>query len=116
MRAASTHGEVLSSRPVTTNGGLDPVLMDILLECYLDWRETCKEVALTYDDWRAAGSGDRGTAFAAYRCALELEQDASDVYAEMVTAAIDRGDLKDRAGRTIRFTAQLAQASGARLG
>jgi hypothetical protein len=83
-------------KPVATKDMVDVALMDVLFECYLDWREACQEVAQTYDDWCSAVSGDRGKAFAAYRCALELEQDASEVCAEVVAAAID-GEVLGRA-------------------
>jgi hypothetical protein len=72
---------------VTNVAAIDPSLLDALFERYIDWKEACFEVALAYGRWRQAPGGDRASTFAAYRAALDLEQGASDAYAELIAAA-----------------------------
>jgi hypothetical protein len=72
---------------LTTARRIDPALLDALFECYLDWKEACFEVSEAYARWRQAVSGERRSAFAAYRAALDVEQDASEGYAELVACA-----------------------------
>lgn len=103
------------SKPVTTNRVVDLALMDVLFECYLDWRAACQEVAQTYDDWCTAVAGARGRAFAAYRAALELEQDASDVCAEVVAAAVGDDGMRRRSRRAALFALPTMQRGSARL-
>jgi len=77
----------MSNPPVTTATPIDPFLLDALFECYLDWKEGCFEVREAYARWRQGVFGDRTTAFAAGTAALDVEENASDGYAELVAAA-----------------------------
>ena len=71
-----------------TNGlAVAPSLLDALFERYLDWRETCFEVAQAYGRWQQAPRGHRASAFTAYEGWLDLEQSASDEYARLVAVA-----------------------------
>jgi hypothetical protein len=97
----------MSNPPVTTLTPIDPFLLDALFECYLDWKEACFEVREAYARWRQAVFGDRTTAFAAYTVALDVEENASDGYAELVAAR----DGRSVTGRPIS-TARTAAGGG----
>jgi hypothetical protein len=62
------------------HGGLGDALIDL----YVDWREECAGVQAAYEWWRDAMKGERASAFAAYGAALDREERASEVYAELV--------------------------------
>lgn len=62
-------------------------LVDELVEAYVDWRESCARVD---DAYRAsANETARGhrVAFALYTAALDAEEQASNLYAELVRRA-----------------------------
>jgi hypothetical protein len=59
-------------------------LADALIDLYVDWREECAAVRAAYQRWNDTAKDQRATAFAAYREALDREERASDVYAELV--------------------------------
>jgi hypothetical protein len=59
-----------------------PQLLDAMIDSYVDWREECRALVEAYELWESGSSGDREIAFAAYRAALDREQQASLVYAE----------------------------------
>jgi hypothetical protein len=62
-------------------------LVDELVEAYVDWRETCARVDDAYRSWANGTTlGDR-VAFALYRAALDAEEQAARVYAELVRRA-----------------------------
>jgi hypothetical protein len=77
----------MSTTPVSNGAAIHPSLLDALSECYLDWKETCFEVARAYSRWQRAPRSIRASAFAAYEAALDVEQSASDAYAELIAAA-----------------------------
>ncbi|UGS37158.1 hypothetical protein DSM104329_03573 [Capillimicrobium parvum] len=58
--------------------------MDRFVDAYVDWREECVCVWEAHEQWSAASSPDRRLAFSCYRAALEREEHASRVYAELV--------------------------------
>jgi hypothetical protein len=60
-------------------------LEDALIDRYVDWREACVEVQADYECWRDAPEDERERAFVAYRAALDREERAGEVYAELVT-------------------------------
>jgi hypothetical protein len=62
-------------------------LGDALIELYVDWREECVAVRAAYERWRAAERDDRAAAFAAYSAALDREELAGNIYAELVRRA-----------------------------
>jgi hypothetical protein len=62
----------------------DGPLGDALIDLYVDWREECWAVQVAYDRWREASKDDRAAAFAAYHAALDREERASDVYADLI--------------------------------
>ena len=57
-------------------------LLDELMDAYVDWREECNALRDAYDRWSTASPDERSLAFVAYRAALDLEEQASTVYAE----------------------------------
>jgi hypothetical protein len=62
-------------------------LVDELVEAYVDWRETCARVDDAYRSWaNEPARGDR-VAFALYIAALDAEEQAAKVYAELVRRA-----------------------------
>jgi hypothetical protein len=64
---------------------LDRTLVDRMVEAYVDWREECVGVWGAYERWSSAPVPDRPVAFCAYRAALEREEHASRVYADLIT-------------------------------
>jgi hypothetical protein len=64
---------------------VDRKLVDSMVEAYVDWREECVGVSGAYERWSSAPVPDRPVAFSAYRAALEREEHASRVYADLIT-------------------------------
>ena len=62
-------------------------LGDALINLYVEWREECSAVELAYERWREASKDERAAAFAAYITALDREERASDVYADLIAQA-----------------------------
>ena len=54
------------------------------LEAYVDWREECAGVWDAYERWARAPKIDAAGAFSAYRAALDREECASHVYADLL--------------------------------
>jgi hypothetical protein len=59
-------------------------LIDDLMEAYVAWREECAALVQAYAWWGSGEVADREMAFAAYRAALDREQQASTVYSDRV--------------------------------
>lgn len=55
-------------------------LVDELVDAYVEWREECLVLAGAYERWSSEANRDRRLAFAAYRAALDREQQACSVY------------------------------------
>jgi hypothetical protein len=62
----------------------DRELVDRMIEAYVDWREECVGVWGAYEWWSSAPIPDRPVAFSAYGAALEREEQASRVYADLI--------------------------------
>jgi hypothetical protein len=60
------------------------LLVDMLVEAYVDWREACARVNDTYSDWISGTVLGYRLACARYVAALDAEQHAADVYAGLV--------------------------------
>ncbi len=60
-------------------------LVDRMLACYVDWRETADAVAETYERWSSASADDQAGGFLAYAAALDREQAAATLYSLAVT-------------------------------
>jgi hypothetical protein len=56
---------------------------------YVDWREACLAVTDAYAAWAAAEATDARLAFGAYTAALDREERASQVYADVIRGAGD---------------------------
>jgi hypothetical protein len=65
-------------------------LVDEVMDAYVDWREECIAVSDAYGGWAAAEASDAALAFGAYVAALDIEERASQVYADLIGRA---GDL-----------------------
>jgi hypothetical protein len=71
---------------------LDKHLVDEAVDACVEWREESVAVWDAYQRWASAPTADAPWAFAAYRAALELEECASETYADLIgrIAARDR--------------------------
>jgi hypothetical protein len=54
------------------------------MDAYLDWRDECSAVSDAYRDWADAREPDAAMAWRAYEDALDREERASLVYADLV--------------------------------
>jgi hypothetical protein len=66
-------------------------LLDEAVDAYVDWREESAEVWGAYERWRHAPAADAPFAFSAYCAAVDREERASHVYAELMTRAAAPG-------------------------
>jgi len=62
-------------------------LLDEAIDAYVDWREESAEVWDAYERWQRAPAADARFAFSAYCAAVDREERASLVYADLMTAA-----------------------------
>jgi hypothetical protein len=69
-----------------TETALERSVVDHLLECYVAWREECRAVRLAYDQWTQATARDSDLLYAAYRAALDQEEESARVYARRIDA------------------------------
>jgi hypothetical protein len=61
------------------------MLLEDLLEGYVDWRERARAVADAYGRWSFASRPERALRFAAYNATLDQEQKTASAYAAAVT-------------------------------
>jgi hypothetical protein len=61
-----------------------PELIDAMMDLYVDWREECITLRKAYERWSSVRLAERELAFAAYRAALDREDRASSIYADLV--------------------------------
>jgi hypothetical protein len=61
------------------------MLLDDLLDGYVDWRESARAVADAYARWSFASGAERALRFAAHTAALDREQKTAAAYADAVT-------------------------------
>ena len=61
-------------------------LVDVALDRYIDWREQSRESVAAYETWTSAPVTERRLAFAAYRAALDREDQAASRYASAIVA------------------------------
>ena len=59
--------------------------VDLAVDAYVSWREECRAVRDAYLAWRHAPAAEAAVAFDAYKAALDREEVAADVYAELVS-------------------------------
>jgi hypothetical protein len=67
------------------NAATQPELIDRLMDMYVEWREECAALWEAYAWWRAAPPAQKAPAFASYRAALDREEWAAHVYADLVS-------------------------------
>ena len=61
-------------------------LVDIALDCYIDWREQSAAAREAYETWFRAPAARLSLAFAAYEAALEQEEYTATAYAGAIEA------------------------------
>ena len=55
-------------------------LVDDMIDGYVSWREECRAVDNSYQNWNRAERDDRELAFSAYNAALDREERAAAIY------------------------------------
>jgi hypothetical protein len=71
-------------------------LIDELMEAYVEWREECAGLLQAYERWASVPATDRELAFAAYKAALDREQQASAVYSSRIDRVEREIEVKQR--------------------
>jgi hypothetical protein len=84
-------------------------LIDDLMETYVEWREECLTVRAAYKRWSIGSDEEREPAFAAYRAALDREEQASVVYEHRVER-VAREQREAAAAPELEQRGQLAAA------
>jgi hypothetical protein len=64
--------------------GIRDIVIDTVMDAYVQWRQESAEVESAYRRWTAASSPDTALAFAAYVAALDREHRASVSYAQLM--------------------------------
>jgi hypothetical protein len=59
-------------------------LVDEMIDGYVDWRQTCHLVEDAYHSWSTAGRARAPVTFGLYSVALDREERAAEVYADLV--------------------------------
>jgi hypothetical protein len=59
-------------------------MVDEAMDAYVDWREECHRVWEAYERWLDAARADTAFASLAYVAALDREERAAEVYAELI--------------------------------
>jgi hypothetical protein len=72
-------------RRAETPSSLEAMLLDCLVDGYVEWRECARTVADAYARWSTASGPERALRFAAYIAALDQEQHAASAYGEAVS-------------------------------
>jgi hypothetical protein len=62
-------------------------LVDGLIDAYVSWREACLRVSDAYGSWATERGQGATSAFGRYMAALDREERAAEVYAELVRRA-----------------------------
>ena len=75
----------------------EQLVFDHMTEAYLGWQEECVALAEVYAGWCAAPRHERADAWAVYRAALELEEQAAIAYRDHARRARDHITLDDLA-------------------
>ena len=66
-------------------GGRDR-LVDVAIDCYINWREQCRAVVEAYAIWAKAPVSQRPLAFSGYQAGLDQEELATSHYASAIEA------------------------------
>jgi hypothetical protein len=67
------------------NNPIDKRLVDEAIDAYVDWREERDSVWDAYERWTGTPAAECPLAFSAYQAALDREERAAQVYAELMT-------------------------------
>jgi len=68
----------------------DAQLIDRLMEMYVEWREECAGLWAAYERWSKGTVANRALAHAAYTAALDREEWACRVYADLTVRVASR--------------------------
>ena len=69
--------------------GLSSIIDDAVL-AYVEWREACDAVWTIYGLWASGAAHNPRCAHAAYQAALDREEAAARVYAQLISHVADR--------------------------
>lgn len=75
-----------------TRAGRRRAEADAVVAAYSIWRRECAGVQTAYRRWMRAATSDAHSEFAAYRVALDREEQAADVYARVLPRAQGRSE------------------------
>ena len=76
-------------------------LVDRLMDAYVSWREACLRVSDAYRSW-GSGTGQGTTpAFGCYMAALDQEERAAEIYADLVRRASQLASNKRNAAEPL---------------
>ena len=78
------HQPMRATREKTTSSWREGILLDDLLDAYVDWRESARAVTDAYDRWSFTSRRERASRFAAYAATLDQEQKTAKAYADAV--------------------------------
>jgi hypothetical protein len=82
--------------------------VDLAVDAYVAWREECRAVRNAYLAWTRGPAAEAAHAFDAYEAALEREEAAANVYAELMRRV---GDLVETGlARQLAFLSSTAGA------
>jgi hypothetical protein len=65
------------------------LVVDDMVDCYLDWRECASEVAAAYQRWRQAPREEGSLRYSAYTASLDQEDSAAILY-ELAVADVEQ--------------------------
>src|ERR1700733_10748948 len=93
MRARVDTEGTRDRSPALTGGGRGEIV-DEMIDDYVNWREACTVVAVSYENWRCSDRPDEKLAFSVYFAALDREERAAAAYlravAQVATALAGR--------------------------
>ena len=70
--------------PTSYHDAVRDQLVDVAIDCYVDWRGQSRTAVEAYETWTLAPPAQLPLAFAAYQQALEQEECAATVYARAI--------------------------------
>src|SRR5689334_9753215 len=86
-RSSPPDASPTGARP--SDDALRHVCVDLLLERYAGWREECQTLDTAYRQWAVSSGSEREQAFAAYRAALDREEQAASAYGCVAARLVD---------------------------
>jgi anti-sigma factor RsiW len=84
------------------NNSYTAQLVDETLDAYVEWLDECAEVRDAYRRWSTAPTGRATDAFDEYLAALDNEEHAADLYAQLIRRIRQRVSVRPWNQRTKR--------------